>query len=166
MWALTGVSLSEVERRPVKSAQRLETLEEENRRLKSDRDRHNRLYEGFPQLVAFHRELAWIWEDAHTLTNTGDDYGTRIRTAGNGEPGGSSRRQRHRHQRTQRRLVEWTELLANDRSSRSGGPRPRCWAGQGLHKRGLYMPYGSTLCSVCGSKLVNSHARRGVHRES
>ena len=144
-------------------------LKLDNLRLRSELDRHTNLSEGYPQLASLYRVLAWIWLDAHPLTSTTSDLGTRIQSQGAPMPGAGTHKQRARHTRTQRLLLEWTERLENDLDGRpreARGSRPRCWAGSGKHKRGLVLPHGSSLCSVCGARLKDSEvARRNVQGE-
>jgi hypothetical protein len=141
-------------------ARRVEQLEATNRTLQAVIPSNlNRLAYAYPNLGAFLIELAALDQAAHPLTiPIPDPDPVRQRPVGSSAtPGAKTAHWRRRRTAWNRKLADYAQTLTNELDGKPRYPddRTRCNRRTPEHPRGLTLPYGSTICSICHQPLTN-----------
>ena len=111
------------------------------------------------QLILVYRRAVWLADptSASRLNSTRSTFGEYLSascmTTAEGAATYPASRRLEAFRRELRHLAtQWKDKIEGN-TKRPGDERPRCWVRTKKHTRGLRLPYGSVICSVCQSAL-------------
>jgi len=110
-------------------------------------------------LIVIYKQATWLSDPLHATqldTTRSPTYDYLTDTAHTTREGATTYRDRRYLDQLKADITELTNRWRNklDRTTRPPkDDRPRCWIRTDKHRRGLTLPYGSTICSVCLTEL-------------